>query len=263
MRNIKEYHKQSILPYQTKPAWNPEKPGKSIIRYGLELEIEGVTSNNRFPVLEAPSKYIPQRYMYKRDGSLDETGAELVTSPLRLTTIQTKFPGLCDELQDLGCNSFDSGRCGLHLHVSNFDCRKLLKKTSVLNLACACYNFMADNRDYVLRFSSRAKDQLNSYASLNYGPTNTYTRYKAVNLCNNTMEFRIFRGTLLAKRLIASAEFVDALIRINAQRLETDSIAREEAELWSCFTWSNLIDYADKHSKRYGYLSEYLRKAAN
>src|SRR5690606_30357619 len=39
-------------------------------------------------------------------------------------------------------------------------------------------------------------------------------RYKAINLCNsNTVEFRIFKGTLKRDTIIASIQWVDVLIR--------------------------------------------------
>ena len=190
--------------------------------YGLELE----TENTRDLLCDLDT--MPEWYA-KHDGSLDESGVEFVSHPMTLDYIRENWDRVMKPLCDLrsrGARSWNGGRCGFHIHVSesawsHLQVVKLLK-------------FFANNPAYILQVSGRSSmESLHRWASIEIDrdPDNGvlyglaykakhkgdcdkygFNRYVAINLCNRrTIEFRLFRGSLIEDRIKACLEFVQAL----------------------------------------------------
>ena len=118
---------------------------------------------------------------------------------------------------------------------------------------------------HMIPFSRRTEEQLNHWASKNEialeDDDNDATlankardlrnkgRYYAVNLRNdNTIEFRLFRGTLKASTFNATLQFVDTLCRF-AKKLNINDINKTTWEdIFRDVDYPDLIDYLTKRT---------------
>ena len=122
----------------------------------------------------------------------------------------------------MGYLSHQSGTCGLHIHVS----REAFGDTYAHQEAAIArvLYFFEKHWEELLKFSRRTERQLERWAA-RYGykenPTDILEhakkgygsgRYTCVNLCNtDTIEFRIFRGTLKFNTIIATLQLVNRI----------------------------------------------------
>lgn len=212
----KPIHAYNYKPY---PIFYGDGP-----RYlGVELEIDGAGED------EYSAKHIlgvansDTEHLYiKRDGSLDD-GLELVTYPMSLAYHEEQMPWdeILDEARSLGYISHKTMTCGLHVHISrdSFGETRLEQECSIARLLYFVEKFWTE----LLRFSRRTESQANRWAA-RYGmqlspqevlhtAKQPYAgRYMAVNLTNEeTVEIRIFRGTLKLNTLIATLQMVNAI----------------------------------------------------
>ena len=125
----------------------------------------------------------------------------------------------------MGYTSHQAGTCGLHVHVNRnaFGCTEGLQDACIARILY----FFEKNWEELLKFSRRTQSQLNQWAA-RYGykdqPREILDhakkgggcgRYSCVNLQNyNTIEFRIFRGTLKYNTLIATLQLVDRVCEV-------------------------------------------------
>jgi hypothetical protein len=123
--------------------------------------------------------------------------------------LHTEFWKWLQTDQTKGLLSHKTSTCGLHVHVSrrNITTLQLSKIITFVN--------SPDNRELI---ESIARRYANSYATirskkLGSAYKSNYDRYDAVNVQNSqTIEFRIFRGSLKYETVMASIEFVNALV---------------------------------------------------
>ena len=224
--------------------------------FGVELEIDGAgeDSDNAAEILHIANAEQPMAYC-KHDGSLDE-GFEIVTHPMTLDFHLHGMPWerIVEEAKKLGYTSHQAGTCGLHVHVN----RTAFGNTeSAQDAAIARVLFFFEKFwDELLKFSRRTQGQLNQWAArygykdqpkeiLDHAKSGRHAgRYTAVNLTNaDTVEFRMFRGTLKHNTLIATLELLDCIIDA-AIYLTDDDL---KAMSWSSFmlgcTKPELIQY--------------------
>ena len=125
----------------------------------------------------------------------------------------------------MGYTSHKAYTCGLHVHVN----RNAFGATEALQDACIAriLYFFEKNWEELLKFSRRTQGQLDQW-SARYGykdqPRDILDhakkgggkgRYSCVNLQNrNTIEFRMFRGTLKYNTLIATLQLVDRVCEV-------------------------------------------------
>lgn len=179
----------------------------------------------------------------KHDGSLDD-GFEMVTHPMTLAYHQAEMPwaAILRKAVQMGYTSHQAGTCGLHVHVN----RTAFGNTeSAQDAAIARVLFFVEKFwDELLKFSRRTQGQLNQWAArygykdqpkeiLDHAKSGCHAgRYTAVNLTNaDTVEFRMFRGTLKHNTLIATLELLDCIIDA-AIYLTDDDL---KAMSWSSF----------------------------
>ena len=198
---------------------------------GIELEMEFPTETARANA----SEYIRCNTAYgdyyecKEDSSLSQYGMEVVTQPATPTYHMSGYDQLMLSAgNEYGATSHDNGNCGLHVHID----RAYFEGTGLME-ASALAGYIMDtiistNEGHIVNFTRRRYSQLNRWAQfMNMSPCKTertlyaklreyrsskYTRYQAVNMVNSeTIELRLFRGTLNAETYYATLEFVAAL----------------------------------------------------
>ena len=202
-----------IHDYNYKPC--PHFHGDGNKFYGLELEIDMGNNVNRCAD-DLGKKWLgkDEYYAYlKHDGSLSD-GFEIVSHPCTLEYHMNSFPwgDICNTALNHGFKSHKTSTCGLHIHASrsNFGLTELVQDLNIAKVLILVERFWDD---YVVNFSRRDVNRLrewakkpNTYIMPNDGEgtaiykakeTACEGRYQAVNLQNyNTVEFRLFRGTL-------------------------------------------------------------------
>jgi hypothetical protein len=175
----------------------------------------------------------------KGDGSLSPRGIEIVSHPATLDYHKTKFPWkeLIRAARDGGYTSHDAGNCGLHVHISRLGLGDSYEKRDLAlsNLMVLFYRHWKE----LTKFSRRQPGQLSSWAMGNHlykeGVNLRMTkhdldncksgsrRYVAINCSNrNTIEFRMFRGTLRYGTLMATLELVDLMTAIATSSRTSD-----------------------------------------
>lgn len=203
--------------YKPKPVFHGTKP-----RYfGVELEIdEGGQDDDHADTLLSIANASAENLYIKTDGSLDN-GMELVTHPMTLNYHMCVMPWakILHTARSMGYYSHQTDTCGLHIHISRlaFGNSYQEQELSIARLLFFIEKFWPE----LLRFSRRTERQLNRWATrygvrlnpkeqLAHAKNLNAGRYTAVNLTNRqTIEIRIFRGTLKANTLLATLQMVN------------------------------------------------------
>lgn len=208
--------------YYFKPA--PIFYGSAPRYMGVELEIDegGESDENAREILNITNGDSEERAYCKHDGSLDD-GFEIVTHPMTIDYHLHEFPWaeVVRKAISMGYTSHQAGTCGLHVHVS----RLAFGETEEQQDACIAriLYFFEWNWEELLKFSRRTRRQLDQWAArygykdqpqeiLEHAKSGNLGRYACVNLTNpDTIEFRIFRGTLKLNTLLATLQLVNRI----------------------------------------------------
>jgi hypothetical protein len=226
MSNIREYHTCSDHLGHIPSKYDARKPR---VLLGLELEMEIKDSYSRDErageLLENIGEYkesggrFHQYALCENDGSL-EHGFEMVTAytGLDVHADQLKFfeKGL------RGAISHDSDNCGLHVHICKADMTTLHGAKMIL--------FINDQANHKLVRAIARRDD-SDYAKIKNKKDDKYwlkdamgcdtkrsqlrslnaDRYEALNFKNtNTVEFRLFKGSLVYSTIMSCLEFTYA-----------------------------------------------------
>lgn len=244
-----------IEDYYYKPE--PLFRGNGSRYFGVELEIDGAgeddTSARR--IMEIANGNGVENLYCKHDGSLDD-GFEMVTHPMTLEYHMKEMPWakILQEAIHLGYTSHQANTCGLHVHV-NRDAFGESEAEQDAVIARILY-FFEKNWEELLKFSRRTPRQLERWATrygykdqpkelLDHAKKGYHGgRYTSVNLTNtDTIEFRIFRGTLKCNTLIATLQLLDRICDV-AICLTDDQV---KAMSWTTFvsgcTQPDLVRY--------------------
>ncbi len=181
--------------------------GKGPHYFGVELEVEVQSSEDRDSVAEDVASDIGDFGILKSDGSLDN-GFEIVTRPASMDEQRKRWAPFFQSDRS-AMRSFKTSTCGLHVHCS----RKPLTDLTVAKVVC--FTNAEHNRRFLEVIAGRASGHWAEYHAkkLGEGAKCNATRYEAVNLQNHaTLEFRIFKGTLKGESVFKAIEFCDALI---------------------------------------------------
>jgi hypothetical protein len=236
--------------YNTKP--NPKFKGNREHSYingylGFELEcepteIEDWDDINTDETCEEVCAIMGRDVYCKYDGSL-ESGIEIVSHPMTLEYLENTrfdFARMSDYLVEDGWRSHDAPNCGLHFHVS----RTALGDNPDAAEARIMYLF-EKFWNKIVKFSRRKDSELHwcdrnfggarctinecAYIANNQKGWGHSSRYHAINVTNDdTIEFRIFKGTLKPNTYRASVEFC---LRVVDYILHTE----ENTETWKGF----------------------------
>ena len=210
------YRKESIIhqfDYIPKMRfYKEENEYMNLLYLGIELELESC-DNNRYEL----AKTLPDFVYAKHDGSLTD-GFEIVSYPATYRWLMSNkvMWNKMLEVRKQGWRSFNTETCGMHIHLS---------KVAFGNHHL--YKFMKlfySNPDFILKISQReSKKHLKQYSNIELTDRRVKLRakakrtlehddrYTAINLNTpDTVEVRIFRGTLLAESFWKNIEFVKA-----------------------------------------------------
>lgn len=225
--------------------------------FGVELEIDGAGEDDASArkVMEIANGNGLENLYCKHDGSLDD-GFEMVTHPMTLEYHMKEMPWaeILREAIRLGYTSHQANTCGLHVHV-NRDAFGESEAEQDSVIARILY-FFEKNWEELLKFSRRTPRQLERWATrygykdqpkelLDHAKKGYHGgRYTSVNLTNtDTIEFRIFRGTLKYNTLIATLQLLDRICDV-ALYLTDDQV---KAMSWTTFasgcTQPELVQY--------------------
>lgn len=239
-----------IHDYSYKPS--PFFFGEGKYHFGFELEVES-RGNSRYEGASTVQSVLGGRVYLKNDASLDE-GFEIVTHPHTLENYQKEFDwSFLDRLKSDGYRSWNTGSCGLHVHVSRTAfggddpwkmgtpmhqrSRLLLRRQShELRFMKLIY----DNQRQVERIAGRTSahyanfaDKGHLVAKVKYGHQEN-GRMSAVNTENSeTIEIRVFKGSLRKERVLSAIEFVQASVEYTRDIKVT---SKNHALSWLKFT---------------------------
>lgn len=236
-------------------------PGEDTMKYlGVELEIDGGTFKKTVREL---NHNFGEHIFLKYDGSLSDRGIEVVTHPATFKYHMDQLPweDIILKCRQGGYSSHTNGRCGLHVHVS----RKafgVLRPHYEANVARLLY--LVDNAwSEIRKFTRRDSSSLNRWAAHYPVDKTRFTldsgdyyrvahdnacgsRYRSVNLCpTNTIEFRLFRGSLITETVVGTIQLVNLLTAMATSYSNADIMSSD---------WSTVKDEASQ----YGY-TEMLR----
>lgn len=203
----------------------------TVYRFGFELEVEASSEAKRRAIVKGLSERAIEskkhmtaasEFYCKQDGSLGAHGFEIVSHPMTLpywNLIREEMRAEYEHMIELGCLSYNTGTCGLHVHMS---------KASFTQLAIyKLQKLIYENAPFILKLSGRNKTELERWSSVtnaNYinrkyaskakGNDQDFERYVAVNLRNtHTIELRFFKGTLNFNTIERNLQFCNAAWR--------------------------------------------------
>lgn len=247
--------------YSYKPE--PIFCGRGDLYMGVELEVDkGDGCDSIIPSI------VENEMLYcKRDGSLGDRGVEIVSHPATLdyhmsTMDWGRVAQICVEN---GYKSHDTNTCGIHVHVN----RSFFSGGAIeqdLNIAKVILIIGRFWDKYVIPFTRRKTENLEQWAakddldvkcedtpfevSSKLNRVKSRGRYRAINLQNeDTIEFRIFRGTLKMNSFYAILQFVEVLCRF-AKTVGLNQIDTLE--------WADIFKAATLEPVRYAALLTYL-----
>ncbi len=226
--------------------------------FGVELEID----KGEDPEETAGELCEASEDIYcKHDGSLNN-GVEIVTHPCTLDyhLNDLGWDTLCDIALKHGFRSNDARTCGLHVHVG----RRQLGSESYERFVTTAKIILLVQRhwDSLVTFTRRSRSQLDRWAAkpdvdlhaANAGELvenalreRERGRYVAVNLQNSeTVEFRLFNGSLKLSTIYATLQFVSNLCLYAKNKSVDDVLASQ---------WNDICGY-----QKYDELAAYLRE---
>jgi len=254
-----DYSNVYFADYKPCPRFYPEQTDPPELYLGVELETDKYPDSS---AKVSACKQLDHVQIYlKADGSLIN-GVEIVSHPATLHYHLNTLPwaDIIKIVKDNGGQSHNARTCGIHVHFNKdfFDPNPHLNTLKLINLSRKFW------KELVI-FSRREQEELNSWAHP-YSHADDFTlrknlpdkirrardygKYSAFNISNHdTIEIRIFRGTLLLDSFFACLEMVDALVRF-AKKQPIASIER--------ITWKGFTQSLSK--KKYPYLVSYLRR---
>lgn len=195
---------------------------------GVELEVDNTSGNYDKKLIYKAAESILDEYgdqLYlKHDGSLSH-GFEIVSHPATLDYHYNDFgwQDIMKICKESTLFSHDTSSCGLHIHLNRdyFGDTSEIQDLHISKLLILVSKFYDS---HLLKFSRRQPNELRwcENISIDYEENDdektivdkmkqskSKGRYTAVNILNsNTIEFRLFKGTLNFNTFIASLQFV-------------------------------------------------------
>lgn len=219
---------------------------------GFELEMERNGSGTRIDTIVDRVSEMWGDFAYcKHDGSLND-GLELVTHPFTLEYAHKHINwDLLDSIRRDGYRSWNTSTAGMHVHVNRatftgpahlFRFAQLIYKNEP-----TCTSFAGRTSSYATFHDGYQKGYL-----ANVVKGRAHGSRGAVNMQNaDTVEVRIFKGSLRYQRVLANLEFVNACVEYTRQLTVPDVVRGGLA--WRSFaTW--ILD----NRVTYPHLYEYL-----
>ena len=261
-------HKGKIHNYSYKPEPIFHRNTKNELDlFGVELEIDngGDDKENASKLLDIMNDNDEDHIYIKNDASIDD-GFEIVSHPATLEKHlkEFKWQELMEEAIDLNYKSHDCETCGLHIHINKeaFGISEDKQDLNILKLLLV----VEMHWNKFVKFSRRTEKQLeycdrygfnilnntqdDAKELLEVAKDSDTSRFHAINLKPfNTVEIRIFRGTLKYETYVATLQFCQTLL---------DIIRNTDIQHIQALTWKSIINYANDFN--YQELLAYLQK---
>lgn len=238
---IYEYHGFDSGEYRNKKKIDGENDN---LYLGIELECDyGNFDSDDFADYD--------EIHFEEDVSLSSSGVEMISLPMTLRYHQRYDWGkILSLLLEQGFKSHDTSDCGLHVHMSRWaiPATTIAKMDVFINRADEFWKLIA-RRDSVYGgsynsikrldftrciYNTSSRCPVKMECKVDYGMG--YDRYTPVNVCNRqTVEIRIFRGTLKYQTLMGTIEICHALVNwlntVPVTRIyDTEKLIREFIE---------------------------------
>lgn len=232
-RAIHDYHhshRQELI------FFGGEDDGKNLF-LGLEIEIDD--GSDREDTAREMKDCMPENFItMEYDGSLD-CGFENITQPSTLDyhlSIRNNYEDMFQVAKENGFRSHNTRTCGYHIHFN----RTFFEDKQDECIAKLLY-LVEKFWDELVKFSRRNYENLERWAKKYDKAPNEVVedmkchnldRYRAINLTNrNTIEFRMFRGTLKSETFFATLQLVDTIVRYVKEHSNNDIQSLEFTEL--------------------------------
>jgi len=273
----------TIHPYSYKPPAKFAGDGPLYLGVELEVDRERERRGKRGRIVDwhenpdgvlNPLSLLSQSntlFYFKDDGSL-ENGFELVTHPCSLSYHQASFPwqDVLEELKKTGLQSHNTQTCGLHIHASRLGFGQTTKQQeAVLGKLIMLWgrhwwryaqlsrrrvqelsSWCLPNREAVdvveedmVEMLETVKKPSNRSVAINTVPWEQGDRGK------ETVEFRLFKGTLNYSSLMAALEIVHHSITL-AKSWRFDKVVKSR--------WRDVV--GDAEERGYTYLVDYVKE---
>lgn len=231
----------------------------STLYMGMELEMEGarerleqINSHINGDIRDAQDENC--LVWFKYDASLDINGVEMVSHPATFDWWMNDFPwdGL-SQLAKEGAHSYQSGRCGIHIHVSleSFTSSHLMKFLAFHYQNSLVCQAVGQRRSVTYGNWANwltTRPNLVEYAKNKAGRG---SHSSAVTFSDKgTIELRYFRGNLSPERVKKNLQWVEVVYQYTKQvrGVEMDRELR----------FSRLIPFLIEHQDRYPELVQFL-----
>lgn len=229
--------------YKPEPIFYKCRDEDKIRYYGVELEIDnGGKDDENAQELDGIANKKENVLYIKSDSSLDE-GMELVSHPCSLNYHKYDFPWaeIMKRAVRLGYRSHNTSTCGLHVHIGRSALGNTYERQE--DVISRILFFFESHWNELFRFSRRSEESCEHWAArhgyndrpneiLEKAKKSSKGRYACVNITNaNTVEIRLFRGTLKWNTFMATIELVDEICK-NAVCLDDKEIHKQS---WSDF----------------------------
>jgi hypothetical protein len=253
-----------IKSYSYKPSPNFKETDKEPKKckgeyFGFEIEVAGNRNKAQRFLEEIGEKDL---LYLKNDGSVD--GFEIVTHPMTRTYFYKEFmPKISKGMSYLKRQCFKGHNSGgIHIHVSE----AVINKNMLKRLIVLLYPKSDKSYHTWLAITQRHDVNMSRWSSMRNGVELTYEkkhlfekidkspkgikppvtsgRYTAINVCCNTVEFRIFNSNLRPERIAKNAEVIFSLLDFSKTKIMP--------------TMTNYLRYIDKHKKKYKHLFNFL-----
>lgn len=249
---------EQIYDYDYKPE--PIFYGHDSLFLGIELEVDNGTLTRKFlgELLSTANRLEQQRIFLKSDSTLN-SGFEIVSNPMSLD-YHMNIMNWRDIFLLLHKNHFESNNtqtCGLHIHVNKSYFGEDVV-TQIEHITKAIF-FMEKFWSELQTLSRRSINSCDLF-SFRFGLDIIYTAYEALyQLASNhhyvlntenedTVEFRLFKGTIDYANFIAALQLVFNICSF----VRNSSNENIKNMMWR--------DFTDSIKPKYTYLIDYLRE---
>lgn len=237
-----------ILGYRAEYRLNKFGTPKDGLFYGIELEVDN--AERKWPAAKKVLDLLGKDFavcMY--DGSLSDYGFEIISAPAVIEEHYKRWPAMLKARPE-NIRSWETSTCGMHVHVS----REPLTDLTIGKVVVFVNS--EHNNHFIQRIAGRdstryaRREEKGIMDAVNYREDHD-ERYTAVNLQNeNTIEFRIFKGTLNQVTFFKNIEFCAALI----------AFCKQSSINPKYLVYKEFCGYVDRHRKVYPNLLYWLRE---
>ena len=195
----------------------PTEPAEHELCFGVELEMEhkrdsATGQHDLATALGGCNGGLPDvagRYVLARDGSLNQTGVEIITNPYTLDYHRTTFgwDKILGAVASIGKSGKGTDRCGMHVHMNR-------AAISALTLGkMLVFVNHPDNTGLIERIAQRRSDYARRVVKrITEGKATSGQKYESLHITEKTIECRLFRGNLRPERVLKNLEFCHSLV---------------------------------------------------